>query len=384
MMITTQEALSHAIRRMCAEAVIAVDTEFIREKTYYPQLCLIQIAFGDEVVLIDPLSDIDLLPLRDIMCNPAILKVFHSGQQDLEILYRLFKEPVGPIFDTQVASALMGMADQASYGTFIRTILGHELEKGSSFSVWSRRPLTSSQIQYAQDDVVYLLQAYPIVKEKLEEMGRLSWLDGEFAYRQTSAYVADIDPREAYRQLKRISTLNPRQMAIAREIAAWRQEQAIRKNRPRRHILPDESVVEIARKQPSTPADLENVRGLSTSVIKNAQQIISAVRAGKRVPNNELPYSALPDKSIIEIEASAQLARALVYRRAKEHQIAPAVLASQHMIEEFVRTPDESAQLMKGWRKMLIGEELLDLINGKIALSIENGKLRVIKTTRGE
>jgi len=378
-MITTQDALSLAIEQMRAEDVIAVDTEFIREKTYYPQLCLIQIAYGDQVALVDPLAGLDLSPLRAIMCNPNILKVFHSGQQDLEILYHLFGEPVQSIFDTQVAAALVGMTDQVSYGTFIKTILDHELEKGSSFSVWSRRPLMSSQLQYAQDDVVFLLEAYPILREKLEELGRLSWLDEEFAYRQTREYVEDIDSYEAYRQLKRISTLNPRQTAIAREVAAWRQSQAIRQDRPRRRILPDESVIEIARKQPLTPADLENVRGLSPFAIKRAQEIISAVHVGKRIPDEKLPQSATPDKPAIEIESTAQLARALVSRRSKEYQIAPTVLASQSMIEEFVRTPDESAQLLSGWRKMLIGEELLDLIQGKIALSIEKGKLQVTR-----
>ena len=377
-MIDTQDALLQAIDVLRTQSVIAVDTEFIREKTYYPQLCLIQIAYEEGVFLIDPLSGIDLGALREVFCNPAILKVFHSGQQDLEIMYHLLGEPTRPLFDTQVAAALVGMTDQVSYATFIKTMLDHTLKKNSSFSVWSRRPLTASQIEYAKDDVLYLLQAYPLLRKQLEELGRLPWLEEEFAYRQTTAYVKEVDPHEAYRTLKRVSTLSPRQAAIAREVAAWRQRQAQRLDRPRRRILPDESIIEIARKQPLEQADLENIRGINMFAGRNSAEIIAAVRLGKQISSDQLPILKVAEKPNIEIESSAQLARALVHKRAKEHHIAPNVLANNAMIEEFVRTPTADAQLLQGWRKILIGEELLDLVHGELALSIHEGKLQVI------
>jgi ribonuclease D len=376
-MITTKDALVRAVEEMAGCEFIAVDTEFIREKTYYPQLCLIQIAYNDTVALIDPLQKLDLMPLRDVMCSEKVLKVFHSGQQDLEIFYQLFGEPVKSLFDTQVAAALIGMTDQVSYAIFIRTMLGHELDKGGTFSQWSKRPLTPSQIEYAKDDVKYLLKAYPLLRDQLEKADRLSWLDDEFAYRATRAYVEDVDPQEAFRFVKRVSALNPRQAAVAREVTAWRQTQAIRIDRPRRQVLGDECIIEIARKQPLTRRDLDNVRGLSNYAQSNAYQIIEAVRVGKDTPQKDLPVLKRPEKRNIEIESTAQLARALVYRRAKDAQIAPNILASQSMIEEFVRTPDDSAQLMQGWRKMMIGNDLVDLIEGNIALSIDKGKLQI-------
>ena len=382
-MITTQDALTGAIDAIKHQSLIAVDTEFIREKTYYPQLCLIQIAYGDDVALIDPLSGIDLQPLKEILCNADILKLFHSGQQDLEIFYQLLGEPVYPIFDTQVAAALVGMTDQVGYGTYIRTLLGLDLEKGNSFSVWAKRPLTQSQLQYAADDVVYLLKSYPVLLSKLKKMDRLSWLEDDFAYRESLEYVSDIAPEKAFRHVKRASTLNPRQAAVAREVAAWRQERAIKLDRPRRHILADECIVEIARKKPKSGKELKDIRGLSSYALQNKGSILEAVQAGMKKLPNELPVMKGPDKANIEIEASAQLARALLTRRAKEYHIAPTVLASNAMIEEFVRTPNESSKLLQGWRKMMVGDELLALMQGKIHLSIKDGKLQVVTVNGG-
>jgi len=377
-LITTDKALAQAIEEMRTCAVIAVDTEFIREKTYYAQLCLIQIAFGDQVVLIDPLADLDLAPLGQIMSDAAILKVFHSGRQDLEILYHLFGDPVAPIFDTQSAASLMGMPDQVAYATFIKQMLDVELEKVGSFSQWARRPLSAQQIAYAQEDVTYLLAAYPIALERLAERGRESWLDDEFAYRATKDYVADTVPEQAYRFVKRVSSLSPRQAAVAREVAAWRQIEAMRADLPRRRILPDESLIEISRKQPTSPASLHSVRGLGQHAMTHTQQILAAVRAGKRVSAEELPQLKSPEKPTALIEPTVKLATALVAARAKEYQIAPNVLASSAMLEEFARTPDSSAQLMQGWRKMMIGDELSDLIKGKIALFLYDGKVQTV------
>jgi len=325
--------------------------------------------------LIDPLADIDLCLLRDLFCNSKTLKVFHSGKQDLEILYNFFKKPVSPIFDTQSASALMGMTDQVSYVTFIKNVLGVELGKVGSFSQWSHRPLTDQQIAYARDDVSYLLKAYPIARKRLKQLRRLHWLDDEFAFRQTEAYVADTKPEEAYRFVKRISTLSPRQAAVAREVTAWRQLEAMRKDRPRRHILPDETIIEIARKQPHSADGLENIRGLSSHARRHTQQILAAVRQGKRVPDSDLPVLSSPEKPATYIDPMVKLATALVACRAKEYRIAPNVLASTAMLEEFARTPDRSAKVMQGWRKIMIGDELCALQQGKIALFLYDGKV---------
>ncbi|MCL2491469.1 MAG: ribonuclease D [Coriobacteriia bacterium] len=376
--ITTDAALADAIQQMRTHSVIAVDTEFIREKTYYAQLCLIQIAYGDTVVLVDPLADIDLSALREVFCDLDILKIFHSGQQDLEILYQALGEPVRPIFDTQCASAIMGMTDQISYGSFIKNMLDVELAKIGSFSQWAKRPLTDQQLEYAKDDVSYLLKAYPVARKKLKKLGRLKWLDEEFAHRESVDFVKDTEPELAFRYVKRISTLSPRQAAVAREVAAWRQLEAIRLDRPRRHILPDETIIEISRKQPRSVEGLENIRGLNTHARRHAQQILAAVRAGKRVPDDELPVTKIAEKPTTHIDPSVKLANALVARRAKEYQIAPNVLASTAMLEELIRNPNSSAQLLQGWRKKMIGQELLDLLNGTIALFLCEGKVQTV------
>jgi ribonuclease D len=381
-LVTTQAALDAAVEAMSAHEVIAVDTEFIREKTYYAQLCLVQIAYGDEVALIDPLSDIDLQALGALFCESDVLKVFHSGGQDLEILYHLFGRPVAPIFDTQCAAALLGTAEQISYSGLVKTILDVPLKKVGSFTQWAQRPLTEAQLSYAADDVAYLLQAYPLIRRQLAQLGRERWLDEEFAYRASEAFVKEIDPREAYRFVKRVSTLSPRQVAVVREVAAWRQIQAMQMDRPRRHVLPDETIVEIARRQPRSVEGLENIRGLTKLGRRQAQQILSAVRAGVRVPDDELPDLRSKHKPTVELDASVRLAHALVVKRAKENQIAPNVLANHAMLEEFVRTPDSRAQLMQGWRRMLIGNELFDLVGGDIALYLDNGKVKTMARTR--
>jgi len=377
-LIQTPEALDQVIEEISHHDVIAVDTEFIREKTYYAQLCLIQIAYGDRVALIDPLAPIDLDRLSAVFCESDILKVFHSGQQDLEILYHVFKKPVRPLFDTQCAAALLGTAEQISYSGLVKMILDVDLRKIGSFSQWAHRPLSSEQLSYASDDVSYLLRAFPLIRRKLAELGRLSWLEEEFSIRQSEQYVADIEPEQAYLHLKRVATLRPRQLAVAREVTAWRQRQAVSRDRPRRHILPDETIIEIARKQPRTAEGLESIRGLTAHARRNTSQILRAVQEGLSLPDDRLPCIDAPKKPSTEIDASVRLAAALVSRRAKEHHIAPHVLASSEMLEEFVRTRDAQAQLMQGWRKMLIGNELKDLLDGTIALYLKDGKVDTV------
>ena len=313
--------------------------------------------------------------LRDVFCSPTIVKVFHSGQQDLEILYQLFGRPVAPIFDTQCAAALLGTVEQLSYSGLVKMILDVDLKKSGRFSQWAHRPLSENQLSYAADDVTYLLQTYPIIRERLTKLGRLAWLDEEFAQRASVDYVSDIAPEQAYRYVKRISSLSPRQAAVARAVAAWRQTEAIRRDRPRRHILPDETIVEIARRQPRSAEALESIRGLTPAARRQAQQILHAVRDGLRVPDDELPRTKINAKQNGEVDASVRLAAALVARRAKEHRIAPQVLANNELLEEFVRTPDAHAQLMQGWRRLLIGNELLDLLEGRTALYLKNGKV---------
>lgn len=379
MLITTTSELISAVERLKQHEVIAIDTEFMREKTYFAKLCLIQIGSADEVILIDPLADIDLSPLAEIFCDPAIMKVFHAGTQDIEILYLLLNKPVTPMFDTQVAAALLGYPEQVGYGALVAGILDVKLDKADSFTDWARRPLTAAQIEYARNDVIYLLQAYPLMVSELEKSGRLSWLDDEFARKADPKYFM-MDSREQWRRLKKVSALNRRQLAVAREVADWREREAMRLDIPKRWVIGDESVIEIARRQPSTKAELEKIRGVGNHALRTGSGVLDAVVVGKEVPEDALPSLAKKRRPSVDIDASVDLMLCLVKQRAKDNNIAVSQLAPRSLLEEYATTRNGTCELVTGWRKAMVGDELEALLDGRITLSLSEGALVVEKT----
>ncbi|MCL2526147.1 MAG: ribonuclease D [Coriobacteriia bacterium] len=375
--VTTSQQLEAAISTLAQASVLAIDTEFMREKTYYPQLCLLQIASGDALYLIDPLPNtLDLHPLATLWSNPAITKVFHAGTQDLKMLFDSCSAAPRPYFDTQDAATLIGQPEQVGYGALVERLLGVKLDKADGFTDWARRPLTNDQLKYAAEDVSYLLKLYPIVIAELESLGRLHWLDEEFDQRSSEdALTIDLDLQ--YRRLKRVSALKPHQLAVARELASWREAEAMRRDIPKRWLLSDESVLEIARRAPQSTQELSKIRGVGDNLRRSFADIIAAVKKGKSCPQQDWPR--LPEKRRITGQDSAaiELMAAVVRKRSAENRLSSSVLGSRAMLEDYLATRSESCPLMQGWRKEVVGDEIKRLLAGKVSLRLQGGKVIV-------
>ncbi|MDD7368945.1 MAG: ribonuclease D [Berryella intestinalis] len=377
MYIESQDELVSFVQRAASSSLLAIDTEFLREKTYYAKLCLLQIATDDEVVIIDPLAVSDITALAPLLVDERIVKIFHAGHQDLELLYRNVGVLPSPVFDTQIAAALLGHTQQIGYGSLVGALCGVRIKKADSFTDWSHRPLSDSQIQYAGEDVVYLPKIYATMKRRLEEKGRLEWLRNDFAeLSDPSRY--EVDERERFRRLKHVSSLSRCQMAAAREMAAWREAAARERNIPRKWVLSDEQIVEACKREPRTIDDLFMVRGMRERLnVRDARTIISRVASAMNAPASTWPDSGNPSKSEPNVDMQVDLMMAIVRMRARENDIAIPTLASHDDLTKIARGYCDDVEILRGWRRELIGAELLDLLNGRIALSVENGSVRV-------
>ncbi|MFR5000083.1 MAG: ribonuclease D [Slackia sp.] len=265
MYITDRKQLKEFADRAKRSAVLAVDTEFLREKTYWPRLCLIQLATEEESVVVDPFRVKDLSDLAELFVDERIVKLFHAAGQDMELIVHEMGVVPKPVFDTQIAASLLGDMLQIGYGSLVLNECNVKLKKADSFTDWSRRPLTDSQIQYALDDVIYLPRIYRSMKERLEKLGRLSWLDRDFE-ELSDPERYKVDPYERFKRLKRVNQLTPQQLSAAREVAAWRETQAMKRNIPRKWVVTDEQIVEICKREPRTLDELFMVRGVSNTL----------------------------------------------------------------------------------------------------------------------
>ena len=374
MYIASQADLEAFVERASASDVLAIDTEFLREKTYYPKLCLLQMATRDEAVIVDPFEVDDLSVICPLLENESIVKVFHSGHQDVEIMvYDLDCVPK-PIFDTQVAAALLGQTQQVGYAPLIHSVCGVKLKKTDSFTDWSARPLSESQIEYALDDVVYLPEAYSIMKKRLEEKGRLDWLAADFEeMSKPETYVAD--EQEMYRRLKHVGQLSRRQMAAAREMAAWREIEARKRNIPRRWVLTDEQIVEACRREPRTIDSLFMVRGIRERLTTaDARAVISLVKAALDSAPDSWPELHKNMKSEPNVDVQVDMLMSIVRMKAKENDIAIPTLASTSDLTAIARGHRKNVDVLKGWRKEIVGNELIAFLDGRTMLCMEGGK----------
>lgn len=376
--ISNQEDLEAFAQRARTSSVLAVDTEFLREKTYYAKLCLLQMATDDEIVIVDPFSVRDLKVLAELMLDESVVKLFHAGSQDLEIIYREVGVLPRPLFDTQVAAALLGQAQQIGYGALVHAVCGISLKKVDSYTDWSQRPLSDSQLDYAADDVRYLPETYRIMRAQLEEKGRLSWLAPDFEEMcDPRRYVAD--PRERFRRLKRVNQLTRAQLAAAREVAAWRETEAQRRDVPRKWVLTDEQIVEMCKRDARTIDDLFMVRGVRERLsTRDARALVALMVRAYSLPEDELPELDHGSRSERNVDAEVDLMTALVRLRAKENDIAMQTLAG-HGDLTLVARGHLDVDVMRGWRRAIIGDELLDLLAGKISLRLDGGALEVIR-----
>lgn len=379
MYITDQDSLELFAKEARGCRVLAIDTEFLREKTYYPKLCLLQLSADDKVAVVDPFSIVTFDPLKPLFEDEAAVKLFHAGGQDLEIIYHEMGILPKPIFDTQIAAALLGHTQQIGLASLIHAELGVQLKKIDSFTDWSQRPLSDSQLQYAAEDVIYLPQLYDKMVAKLKEKGRLEWLANDFEELSDPAHYA-VDERERYKRLKRVTSLSRRQLAAAREVASWRELTAQKRNLPRKWVLTDEQIVEACKREPRSLNDLYMVRGVREKLpVKDARAVLSLMVSALDSPPDAWPEPDKPSKSERNVDFQLDLMMALVRLRSKESGIAIPTLAAHDDMVKLARGYRENVELLRGWRRAIVGDELVELLEGRIRLSLDDGALVVEK-----
>jgi len=379
-LITDTAALSALVDRLSKHPFIAVDTEFMRENTYWPDLCLIQIASAEEAAAIDPKAEgIDLKPLLDLLVeNDEVLKVFHAGSQDIEIIHNLTGKVPRALFDTQVAAMALGHGEQVGYSNLIESMLGHSLDKGARFTDWSRRPLDKRQIDYAIADVTHLAKIFPRLLERLKKTGRGGWLDEEMERLSDPSSFA-FAPEDAWKRL-RLPSRNPAVLGRLKTLAAWRETEARTKNIPRGRIVKDDTLVELAAHPPKTQDDLGKVRGLSAGWRTNdiGQRLIAALKTAKPLEPDEMP-SREPRRPGLTKDAAlvSDLLKLLLKIRAKETGVAPRLIARSDDLEALAAGVRNDLNILKGWRYEEFGRDALALVEGRLAFAIENGKLKM-------
>lgn len=376
--IDTQQALKEFISKCEGTSILAIDTEFLREKTYYPQLCLIQLATDKHEAIIDPLAPLDLAPLIPLLTDERVTKVFHAGDQDRAILYQTLGVVVRPVFDTQHAVLLLGLPQQMSLIALVRHYCGVNLRKGESFSDWAQRPLTQTQLTYAVDDVHFLPDAYRGIVAELKERGRLAWLEDDFHAMEDEARYR-VDERDIWRRLKGIATLKGRQLAVVREVAVWREHAAQKRNIPRKWILPDELLVEIARREPDSLEALFSTRGLREKLGRIwSREVLAAVKVAVEQTADEWPTLERPPARDAGIAVRLDLMNAVIHHRARELHIAGSFLVSHDELVRLAAGQRNGLSILRGWRRELLGDELLRLLAGRLSLSLVDGGLSVL------
>ena len=379
--IITTEALAAFCTRMATEEFVTVDTEFLRETTYYPKLCLIQVAGASEAVLIDPLADsLDLAPFFALMADTKVLKVFHAAKQDFEILYILSGALPHPVIDTQIAAMVCGFGDQVGYEAIVRKLVGAAIDKSSQFTDWTRRPLTSKQATYALSDVTHLRTVYEKLKIQLSETGRSAWLDDELS-NLTDPVTYIVNPEESWRRIKaRIQ--NKKQFGVLMSIAAWREKEAQNRNVPRGRVLKDEALAEIAIQMPQKPDDINQLRLVSKGTANSSMgsAILKAVAEGQaRDPQTIPDFKGRNDEMSAAAQAVAEVLKLALKVACENEGIAPKLLASAAEIDAIAVDDDAKVPLLEGWRRDVFGNLALDIKHGKACIGMENGRAVIMR-----
>ncbi|HXV00920.1 MAG TPA: ribonuclease D [Caulobacteraceae bacterium] len=381
--ITTTAELVAFCGRLKGQPFVAVDTEFMRETTYWPKLCLIQAAGGDAEAVIDPLAeDLDLEPFLAVMRDPAILKVFHAARQDVEILSNLAAMP-SPLFDTQVAGMAAGFPEQVAYDALVRQMLGVELDKSSRFTDWARRPLSEAQLTYALADVTHLASLYPLLRARLEAGGRLAWVMEEMAA-LTDPALYDTEPENAWRRLK------PRRhtakyLAVLKGVAAWRERMAQDRDQPRGRILKDDAIDEVATQAPTTLEELGRLRSLTRGFAGSrfAPDLIETIRAALKDPEAYAPDLKRPaSRASAPTGAVVELLKVLLKARAEDAGVASKLIATVADLEKIAADDEADTAALHGWRREAFGAEALKLKRGEVALVLDGTKVRAVEVRR--
>ena len=388
MYITSSDQLKDFCASLQSSDVLAVDTEFVRERTYFHRIGLIQVAGKvagkDACAAIDPVLLKDLTPLLELLKDPNKIKVFHAARQDLEILVRLCGQVIPPVFDTQVAAALVGWGSQISFAKLIQKALGKRIHKSETYTDWCRRPLSQNQIDYAIDDVRYLMPAYERLLDRLKQLKRNDWVAGEVRIWEDPATFALPDPQKRFLKIKSLRSLKPRNLAVLRELAGWRESVAVSRDCLAKSIVRDETLLEIARKMPREIKELSALRGFHHKEVgKSGAAIIQAVAKGNEVAEEDLP--SLPESDgYSTVRGIEELLSAFVQIRSEELKIEPSVLADRKRIHSFASSFEQKLDmsenfLLQGWRRECIGEPMLSLLMGEVGLKINpSGQVALI------
>lgn len=372
--IDTPEALTTLCQQLANSEWLAVDTEFLREKTYYPQLCLIQIANAEIIACVDPLAIPDLTSLLDILYNPNTTVVFHAARQDLELLYLLRGKLPPTLFDTQLAATVLGYGDQIGYANLVKQCVDVDLDKAHSRTDWTKRPLDQAQIDYAADDVRYLRDIYHILKQQLKDKDRLHWLDDDFAT-LTSTKTYEPNPTNIWRKIKGAGRLKGVQLAVLQRLASWRENRAVKSNRPRRWMLKDEVMIDLARIAPQSLDKFKLIRGLESNTIeRHGKTLLEEIKQAKALPKEEWPMVKKLEPLTNQQDALMDALMSLLRKYCDQQSIAPAAVASRKDIESMVRG-ETDIPLLQGWRNEIVGHYLAQFINGQLTITADQEQI---------
>lgn len=378
-LITDTTALARLCREIAARPFVAVDTEFVGEHSYWPRLCLIQVAAGKTAAAIDPLAGLDLTPLFELLSNPEVTKAFHSARQDLAIFRRISGFVPGPVFDTQIAAMACGFGDSVAYSTLAATLTGASIDKSMQVTDWSRRPLTKRQIEYALADVVHLCGIYEALQGRLKAAARESWIQEEMDQMAREA-AADPDPWAAWQRIQ-VRGADARTLAVLREVAAWREDYAARLDIPRPRAARDETLVDIAFRRPRSLAELNRIRGFA-NVPGNGvagARILEAVGRAMSVPVEDCPRPHLRADLSDGVQSQVSLLQALLRIRCDEHGVAQRLVATRPDLEALAADPRGTHAVLQGWRAGVFGRDALALLRGEVAMTGQPNGAKVVE-----
>ena len=375
-MISTSGDLAAFCQQLSQSEFVAVDTEFMRQSTYWPQLCLIQLAAPGAEAVVDPLTPgIDLAPFFELMADPAVMKVFHAARQDIEIVYHLARIIPLPVFDTQIAAMVCGFGEAASYSALVKRLLRKTLDKSSRFTDWARRPLTEKQLHYAIGDVTHLRAIYVKLKQRLEATGRASWLNEEMAELVDPGNY-QTKPEDAWRRLK-MRARSQKELAVMIEVAAWREREAQSQNVPRNRVIKDDTIYDITVQAPATIDELSRLRTIHDGFARSARarDLVEAVKRGLTLPQEDLPPLELSQPLPPSAAAAADLFRVLLKAVAANHDVAAKLIATSDDLDKIALDDHADVSALHGWRRDLFGEHALAIKAGRLAIAIDNGKV---------
>ena len=375
-LVTSSNDLAAICERLSRHPFVTVDTEFLRESTFWPKLCVVQMAGPDEAVIIDALTEgLDLAPLYKLMADPGVVKVFHAARQDIEIFWNLAKTIPSPMFDTQVAAMVLGYGDSISYDQLVQRTTGDTIDKSSRFTDWSRRPLSPAQLTYAFSDVTHLRDIYLKLQADLEKRGRVQWVSEEMKI-LTSPDTYKQEPENAWKRLK-ARVKKPREFAVLIEVAAWREREAQSRDVPRSRVIKDEAIAELAQQQPKTVEALSHMRGLPKGFerSKSGEGILAAIRAAHARDPSTIPAIARDKPLSNGASATVELLKVLLRLISEQHGVAAKVVATVDELQRIAAEDEPDVPALSGWRRAMFGEQALKLKRGELALAFEGSRV---------